>query len=445
MKRKFYSELLHWKETSGGKTAALIDGARRVGKSYIAREFAEKEYRSYIIIDFARLPLPVKEIFENDKDSFDLFFAKLSAYYRVVLYQRQSLFIFDEVQRFPPARELIKYLVADGRYDFIETGSLISLRKNVENIVIPSEEEHFEMFPMDFEEFLWAKGDEATFLFLRESFSVLRPLGQAMHKRIMNDFREYILTGGMPQAVAEYIKTKDFEKTDRTKRMILSLYREDVTKFAAGYESKVLSIFDEIPGQLSKKEKKYKLSSINKDARFRDYENAFLWLSESMIVNNCFNATDPTVGLSLSSEYTTRKCYMADTGLLVSHTFRDDKFTDNELYRDILLDKLHVNEGMLIENVVAQELRSSGHRLFFYSRSDSNHRENDIEIDFLVRQKRKICPVEVKSGAYQRHVSIDKYLNKFKETAGQPYILYTKDIMEKDGIIHLPIYMASLI
>lgn len=445
MKRKFYSELLHWKETSGGKTAALIDGARRVGKSYIAREFAEKEYRSYIIIDFARLPLPVKEIFENDKDSFDLFFAKLSAYYRVVLYQRQSLFIFDEVQRFPPARELIKYLVADGRYDFIETGSLISLRKNVENIVIPSEEEHFEMFPMDFEEFLWAKGDEATFLFLRESFSVLRPLGQAMHKRIMNDFREYILTGGMPQAVAEYIKTKDFEKTDRTKRMILSLYREDVTKFAAGYESKVLSIFDEIPGQLSKKEKKYKLSSINKDARFRDYENAFLWLSESMIVNNCFNATDPTVGLSLSSEYTTRKCYMADTGLLVSHTFRDDKFTDNELYRDILLDKLHVNEGMLIENVVAQELRSSGHRLFFYSRSDSNHRENDIEIDFLVRQKRKICPIEVKSGAYQRHVSIDKYLNKFKETAGQPYILYTKDIMEKDGIIHLPIYMASLI
>lgn len=335
--------------------------------------------------------------------------------------------------------------MADGRYDYLETGSLISLRMNIENIVIPSEEEHIEMFPMDFEEFLWAQGDETTIPFLRECFEKKQPLGQAMHRRVMNDFRQYILVGGMPQAIEAYLNGKSFEDADRIKKRILTLYREDITKFAKGYESKVLAIFDEVPSQLAKAEKKYKLSNVNKGARFREYEDAFMWLSEAMIVNNCYNATEPTVGLSMSMEHSTRKCYMADTGLLVTYSFMDDKFTDNELYRDILLDRLHVNEGMLMENIVAQELRSSGHKLYFYSRSDTNERANNMEIDFLIRKKRKICPVEVKTGVYRTHSSLDKFKTKFKGKIGQSYILYTKDVLIKEDVIHLPIYMAMFL
>lgn len=445
MKRKIYDRLLEWKEKDHGSCALLLDGARRVGKSYIAKQFGENEYRSYLIIDFAHLQHEVRDIFENDIHDFDLFFNKLSAYYRITLYKRESLIIFDEVQRFPKARELIKYLVADGRYDYLETGSLISLRMNVEDIVIPSEEEHVEMFPMDFEEFLWAMGDETTVPYLLQCFEELRPIGQAMHKRVMNDFRQYILAGGMPQAVEAYRKEKSFEDADRVKKRILTLYRQDITKFAKGYEAKVLSIFDELPSQLSKVEKKYKLSNISKGARFRDYENAFMWLAEAMVVNNCYNATEPTVGLSMSEEHATRKCYMADTGLLVSHSFMDDAFADNELYRDILLDKLHVNEGMLMENIVAQELRARGKKLYFYSRSDTNNRQNNMEIDFLIRKKRKICPVEVKSGIYRKHSSLDKFKGKFKGKIGQPYILYTKDILVKEDVVHLPIYMAMFL
>ncbi len=445
MKRKIYNRLLEWKEKDNGNCALLLDGARRVGKSYIAEQFGKNEYKSYLMIDFAHLPQEIRSIFENDIDDFDLFFNKLSAYYRKTLYRRESLIIFDEVQRYPAARELIKYLVADGRYDYLETGSLISLRMNVENIVIPSEEEHIEMFPMDFEEFLWAMGDEKTVPFLKECFEELRPLGQAMHRRVMNDFRQYILVGGMPQAVEAYRNSKSFEDTDRIKRRILTLYREDITKFAKGYEAKVLSVFDEMPSQLSKTEKKYKLSTIDKGARFREYENAFLWLTEAMVANACYNATEPTVGLSMSEEHTTRKCYMGDTGLLVTHAFMDDKFADNELYRDILLDRLHVNEGMLMENIVAQELRVSGHKLYFYSRSNTNNRENNIEIDFLIRKKRKICPVEVKSGGYRKHSSLDKFQSRFKGKIGQSYILYTKDIIVKEDVVHLPVYMAMFL
>lgn len=445
MKRKIYDRLLEWKTKDNGSCALLIDGARRVGKSYIAEEFGKREYKSYLMIDFAHLPREVEDVFKNDIDNLDLFFSKLSAYYRVFLYKRDSLIIFDEVQRYPSARELIKYLVADGRYDYLETGSLISLRVNVENIVIPSEEEHVEMFPMDFEEFLWAMGDEITVPYLRQCFHELRPLGQAMHKRVMNDFRQYLLVGGMPQAIEAYRTTKSFENADRIKKRILTLYRQDITKFAKGYEAKVLSIFDELPSQLSKAEKKYKISSMGKNARFRDYENSFMWLSEAMIINNCYNATEPSVGLSMSTEHTTRKCYMADTGLLVSHSFMDDKYTDNELYRDILLDRLHVNEGMLMENIVAQELRANGHKLYFYSRTDKNNRANHMEIDFLIRNKRKICPIEVKSGIYRKHSSLDKFRNKFKGKIGQPYILYTKDILIREDVIHLPIYMAMFL
>ncbi len=445
MKRKIYGRLLEWKEKDQGSCALLLDGARRVGKSYIARQFGEKEYRSYLMIDFAHMQREVREIFENDRNDLDLFFNKLSAYYRTTLYRRESLVIFDEVQRYPEARELIKYLVADGRYDYLETGSLISLKRNVENIVIPSEEEHVEMFPMDFEEFLWAMGDETTVPYLKQCFEELRPLGQALHRRVMNDFRQYILVGGMPQAVTAYLETKNFEDTDRVKKRILTLYRQDITKFAGGYEARVLSVFDGLPSQLSKTEKKYKLSSIEKEARFRDYENAFMWLTEAMVVNNCYNATEPTVGLAMSEEHTTRKCYMADTGLLVTHTFMDDWFTDNELYRDILLDRMHVNEGMLMENIVSQELRAGGHRLYFYSRSDTDNRENHMEIDFLIRKKRKICPVEVKSGVYRKHSSLDKFRRKFSGKIGQAYILYTKDILVREEVIHLPLYMAMFL
>lgn len=442
VKRKIYNRLLEWKEKDNGSCALLLDGARRVGKSYIAEQFGKNEYKSYLIIDFAHLPEEVHNIFETDINDFDLFFNKLSAYYRKTLYRRETLIVFDEVQRYPRARELVKYLVADGRYDYLETGSLISLRMNVENIVIPSEEEHVEMFPMDFEEFLWAMGDEVTVPYLRECFEEVKPLGQAMHRRVMNDFRQYMLVGGMPQAVDAYRKTKNFEDADRIKKRILTLYRQDITKYAKGYEAKVLAIFDELPTQLAKTEKKYKLSSVALGARFRDYENAFMWLTEAMITNNCYNATEPTVGLSMSEEYTTRKCYMADTGLLVTHTFMDDSYTDNELYRDILLDKLHVNEGMIMENIVAQELRANGHKLYFYSRSDTDKRENNMEIDFLIRKKRKICPIEVKSGTYRKHSSLDKFRSRFGRKLGQSYILYTKDVLIKDDVIHLPIYMA---
>lgn len=445
LKRKIYDRLLEWKKESNGETAVLIDGARRVGKSYVCEQFAQNEYKSYILIDFGNVSNDILDLFTNDSSNLDLFFAKLSAYYSTSLHRRESLIIFDEVQQFPRARQLIKYLVADGRYDYLETGSLIRLKKNVQDIIIPSEEEHIEMFPMDFEEFLWAMGDEATVPLLRQCFESKTPLGQALHRKIMNDFRQYILVGGMPQAVLAYQKDKQFEDADRAKRRILQLYRDDVSKFAAGYEEKVFAVFDGIPGQLSKKEKKYTLSSISKSARFRNYEDSFLWLNEAMVVNTCFNATDPNVGLALSADNNTQKCYMADTGLLITQTFMDRPFTENELYKAILFDKLDINEGMIMENIVSQMLRRNGHRLYFYSRTDKEHRENHMEIDFLITEKKKIAPIEVKSGNYRSHSSLDKFRSKFSSKLGNAYILYTKDLMVKDNIIHLPVYMAMFL
>lgn len=445
LKRKIYAALVAWKNRSNGKTALLIDGARRVGKSYIAKEFAQNEYESHIIIDFGNAPKDVLDLFESDSADLDLFFAKLVLFYGTPLTNRKSLIVFDEVQQFPRARQLIKYLVADGRYDYLETGSLIRLKKNVQNIIIPSEEDHIEMFPMDFEEFLWAMGDEVTIPFLRQAFEAKKPLGDAVHRKIMNSFRQYLLVGGMPQSVLAYQNGKDFGASDEAKRSILRLYREDVSKFAAGYEDKVYAVFDEIPGQLSKKEKKYKLSAIDKNARLRSYEDSFIWLNEAMVVNTCFNATDPNVGLALSADHATQKCYMADTGLLVTHTFMDGAYTDNELYRAILFDKLDINEGMIMENIVAQMLRFNGHRLYFYSRCDNEHRENHMEIDFLIAEGKKIAPIEVKSGNYCSHSSLDKFRKKFSDKIGNSYILYTKDVLKKDGILHLPIYMAMFL
>ena len=445
LKRKIYDQLVAWKNNSNGATALMIDGARRVGKSFVAEAFAKAEYKSYILIDFGIASKDILDLFVYDISDLDLFFAKLSAYYATVLYKRESLIIFDEVQQYPRARQLIKYLVADGRFDYLETGSLIRLKKNVQDIIIPSEEDHIEMFPLDFEEFLWAMGDQATYPLIKLCFESKKPLGAAVHRKIMNDFRQYVLVGGMPQSVLAYIDGKNFEASDMAKRRILKLYRDDVAKFAEGYEDKVFAVFDNIPGQLSKKEKKYKLASLGKQARFRTFEDSFVWLHEAMVVNTCFNATDPHVGLALSADNTTQKCYMADTGLLVTHTFKDKKFTDNELYKAILFDKLNINEGMLMENIVAQMLRLKRERLYFYSRSDSQHRENHMEIDFLITQGRKIAPVEVKSGNYRAHASLDKVRKHFSSVIGNAYILYANDVMVKDEIIHLPIYMAELL
>ena len=445
LKRKIYDKLLAWKKRSGGQTALLIDGARRVGKSFIAELFAMQEYKSHIIIDFGNAPQDILELFLNESSDLDLFFAKLSSFYSTVLHKRESLIVFDEVQQFPRARQLIKYLVADGRYDYLETGSLIRLKKNTGNIIIPSEEEHLELFPMDFEEFLWALGDEATVPLIKRCFEAKKPLGQALHRKVMNDFRQYVLVGGMPQSVLAYIDEKDFAASDEAKRRILRLYRDDVSKFAAGYEEKVYAVFDGIPAQLSRKEKKFKLASLNKNARFRAYEDSFIWLNEAMVVNTCFNTTDPNVGLALSADFAAQKCYMADTGLLVTHTFMDRSFTDNELYKAILFDKLDVNEGMIMENIVAQMLRCNGHKLYFYSRSDSNNRENHMEIDFLITEDKKIAPIEVKSANYRSHSSLDKFRKKFHRNIGTSYILYPKDVMAKDGIWHLPLYMAMFL
>ncbi len=445
MKRKIYQKLVDWKRQSNGTSALLLDGARRVGKSYIAAEFAKNEYKSYLLIDFGHVVQEVCELFIHESANLDLFFAKLSAYYSTKLYYRESLIIFDEVQQFPFARQLIKYLVQDGRYDYLETGSLIRLKKNVADIIIPSEEEHLEMFPMDFEEFLWARGDDVTVSLIRDCFNSKTPLGAALHRKVMNDFRQYILVGGMPQAVSAFLEHSDFEAADCVKRRILNLYRDDIAKFASGYEEKVFALFDSIPGQLSKKEKRFNLASIHKDARLRTYEDSFLWLHEAMIVNTCFLSTDPHTGLGLNLERSAQKCYMADTGLLVTLTFMDRDYTDNEFYKAILFDKLDINEGMIMENIVAQMLRARGHKLFFYSRADHRDRGNNMEIDFLIKENKKISPLEVKSNNYRSHASLDKFRTKFASRLGRSYVLYGKDVMVKDNIFHLPLYMAMFL
>ena len=445
LKRKIYQKLLDWKKTSNGSTALMIDGARRVGKSFVAEEFAKNEYKSYIIVDFSNISPALENLFTNERYDLDFFFQKLSVYYSTVLYKRESLIIFDEIQQFPLARQFIKHLVKDGRYDYLETGSLIRLKKNTLNIVIPSEEEHIEMFPLDFEEFLWAIEDTVTVPMLKECFEKKKPLGEAIHRKTMNSFKQYMLVGGMPQAVLAYLPDKSFERADKAKRNIINLYREDVTKFAEGYEDKVFAVFVNIPAQLSRKEKKYKITSLQPSARFRNYEDAFVWLHEAMIVNQCFNCTDPNIGLALSADHATQKCYMADTGLLVTLAFMDVPFVQNELYKAILFDNLNINEGMLMENIVAQTLRFNGHKLYFYSRSDTEHRENHMEIDFLISEGKKISPIEVKSSKYQTHSSLDKFIAKFKGRYSQPYILYTKDLNMKDGILHLPLYMTMFL
>lgn len=450
MKRKIYDDILKWKQDWAGKTALLIDGARRVGKSYIAEKFAQSEYKSYILIDFNRASNDVKNLFVNYLNDLDTLFMYLSAYYNVKLYERESLIIFDEVQLFPKARAAIKYLVADGRYDYLETGSLMSIKKNVKDILIPSEERHLKMYPLDFEEFLWALGNDTLMDIIRKFYENKKPMGQALHRKAMDYFRQYLIIGGMPQAVQAYVDTKDFDKVDRIKRDILTLYRADIVKHADGYEIKVESIFDEIPAQLQKHEKKFKLSSIKKDARLRDYEDALFWLDDAMIVNICYNSTAPNIGLKLNMDRLTLKCYMADTGLLISHAFDENGLLSEEIYKKLLFGKLEVNEGMIVENIVAQMLTASGHKLYFYSTPSAKDSNERMEIDFLITKakisnRHNISPIEVKSSKNYTISSLRKFTAKYGEQTYTPYVLHTQDYKEVDGIVYLPLYMTPLI
>lgn len=450
LRRKAYQKLLEWKNDSNGETALLIEGMRRVGKSYLTRSFGKNEYRSCLMIDFGAVDSDIIEIFGKHSYNLDIFFEKLSASYGVRLYRRDSLVIFDEVQLYPLARQMIKRLVEDGRYDYIETGSLLSIKTNVRDILLPSEEEKFELHPLDFEEFLWAMGDETSGPYMRQCFEKLVPLGDGLHKIVMNQFRRYMLVGGMPKVVAMFAETKDFAMAEKEKRRILELYRNDIGKFAGGCRNRVGRIFDSIPSQLNRKEKRFMLSSISKNARMRQYDDAFMWLVDAMIVDVCLNSTDPTAGLAMSEESSMMKLYMADTGLLVTMSINAGGTTEEDIYKGLLLDRIGINEGMFAENIVAQALRSTGHRLFFYSRyakkSDNGEtNRHALEIDFLVRRGRDVCPVEVKSSKWIRHDSLDRFRSMFGDRTGLAYILCTKDLREEDGFVMLPLYMASLL
>ncbi|MCI5494787.1 MAG: AAA family ATPase [Roseburia sp.] len=449
MKRKIYDSMQKWKEENG-RTALLIDGARRVGKSYIAQEFAKKEYKSYILIDFNRAPAEITDLFVHYLNDLNMFFLYLSNFYGVKLYERESLIIFDEVQLFPKARAAIKYLVEDGRYDYVETGSLMTIKKNVADIVIPSEERHMKMYPLDFEEFLWALDNDTLMDFIRLCFEEKKPMGQVLHRKTMDYFRQYLIVGGMPQAVKTYRDSHDFDQVDRVKRDILELYRADIIKHAEGYQMKVAQIFDDIPAQLQKHDTKFKFSSLKKEARFREYEDALFWLSDAMITNICYNSTAPNIGLKLNMDRMTLKCYMADTGLLISHAFDENGLVSEEIYKKLLFDKLEVNKGMIMENIVAQMLTASGHKLYFYSNPSRDDASLRMEIDFLtakskISNRHNISPIEVKSSKNYTLTSLRKFKEKYKEQLHIPYVLHPNDLKEENGILFLPLYMTPLI
>lgn len=449
MKRKIYGQLSAWKKNSNGETAVLIEGARRIGKSYIVEEFARNEYDSYLLIDFNRADKVIWEWFDNLLNDLDTLFLNLQVHYGVRLIPRHSVIIFDEVQLCPRARTAIKYLVKDGRYDYIETGSLVSIKKNVQHIVIPSEETPMQMHPMDFEEFLWAMGNEMMMPFIRQCFEQRKPMGD-LHRKALEYFRTYMIVGGMPQSIQKYIETKDFDAVDTIKRNILQVYVNDISKYAAGMEFKVKRIFEEIPSQLQKHEKKFRLSALDTGAAFRDYDDAFFWLADARIVNICYNCTAPNVGLRLNMERNTLKCYMADTGLLISHAFDEGGHTPNSLYQKLILNKLEVNEGMLVENIVAQMLTAGGHRLYFYSNPSRENASDRMEIDFLTAKTRltsrhNITPIEVKSSQRYTLSSIHKCMEKFGEYLSIPIVLHTADLKLENNLLYLPLYMTPLI
>lgn len=450
MKRKIYSKLLEWKQKRARKEALLIDGARRVGKSYITEEFGRNEYKSYILINFGLLNSYLIDIFEHDLHNLDSFFMRLQVATGVKLYEHESLIIFDEVQCYPKAREAIKWLVADGRYDYIETGSLVSIRKNTEGIIIPSEEFHIDMYPMDFEEFLWAMDEDMLMPWAKECMEKFTPVGPTIHRKIMELLRMYMVIGGMPQAVEEYLKSKDFDEVDHVKRNILSLYRNDIYQYSGNDAAKVASIFDAIPGQLQRHEKRFRIGQLKKGARSRDYAEAFFWIDEARIVNTCYAATEPSVGLKLNRDDMRYKLYFADTGLLLSHAFDDSENSMQDVYRKIILGKLEMNYGMMTENLVAQMLRASGKKLYYFSANDRENSSETMEIDFLVRKnnitsRHNICPIEVKSTQRYTTTSINKFCNKFSNYLHTPYIIHSGDLKVENKVVFIPLYMAPLL
>ncbi|RHP36235.1 ATP-binding protein [Lachnotalea sp. AF33-28] len=445
--RKIYSKFLAWKNETKGKKVLLVEGARRIGKSTVVEEFARNEYKSYIFIDFARASDDVKSYFHLHLNDLDTFFMLLSVNYGVQLYPRESIIIFDEVQLYPKAREAIKYLVADGRYDYIETGSLISIRENVQGIVIPSEERKIKMYPLDFEEFCWALDERPLIPYIKTCFEKKESLERNLHNKAMLLFKQYMLVGGMPMAVVAFLEGhKDFGAADLEKRDILALYRNDIMKIHAQYRAKVLAIFDQIPGLLSRHEKRVVFNRIVEGSKAEQYEETFFWLSDSMLANECRKANDPNVGLSLTETDACIKCYLGDTGLLVSHAFDENELLEDEVYKQIFAGKLGLNEGMLYENVIAQMLVANGHRLFFYTQYNDKKRRNDIEIDFIIsnnsKTKYKIFPIEVKSSPQYSNASLIRFKEKYKSRIGGSYIIHPRNVMEKDDILCIPPYMT---
>ena len=440
-KRKIYNELLQWKRTDEGRTAVLIQGARRVGKSTIAEGFATNEYETHILVDFAACSTEIRDLF-NDVSDLNRIFMRLQLEYGVELKERKSVIIFDEVQLAPKARQAIKYLVKDGRYDYIETGSLISIRKNVKDILIPSEEVKLHMFPMDYEEFRWALGDTATIRLLQGCFHDKTSLGDATNRKLMRDFRLYMLVGGMPQAVAAYLETNNLEKVDSVKRSIITLYEDDFNKIdPTGNASK---IFRQIPAQLTGNANRYLAWSATDGTRNSALAEILSEIRESMVVNMAYHANDPSAGMALHQDPNKYKMFAGDTGLFVTLAFWDSKFTDNTIYHKLLADKLSTDLGYVYENVVAQMLKASGHELYYYTFPTGSGKHN-YEVDFLIADGDKVSPVEVKSSGYKAHTSLDAFCGKFSSRIRNKYLVYTKD-MRKDGdVLYLPVYMTMFL
>lgn len=438
-KRKLYASLLDWKQTANGKTALLIEGARRVGKSTLVEHFARQEYETYILVDFNKAPKHIKDLFE-DLTELDKIFLRLQQHYHVVLKSRKSVIIFDEVQNCPLARQAIKYLVQDGRYDYIETGSLISIKKNTQHITIPSEEERLTLFPMDYEEFRWALGDEVSCELLRQVYASKEPMGAA-HRNTMYDLRLYMLVGGMPQAVNTYLGTNNLSLVDKTKRQIIKLYLDDFQKIDPTGNAEKL--FQNIPAQLSSNISRYQPYPVVGDQSAEKMTELLQALAESKTTLFSYHCTDPNIGMSLNKDLRRYKIYLADTGLFVTLCFWDKAFTENVIYQKILTDKLNANLGYIYENLVAQMLVSQGNNLFYYTfPKDDKH---NYEIDFLLSRGNKLVPIEVKSSGYKTHKSLDVFCNRFSLRVSNRYLIYTKDLCRDEQTTLLPVYMTELL
>ena len=433
--------MLDWKRESAGKTALLVEGARRIGKSTLVRQFAENEYKSYILIDFANVVPEVNRLIESSIADLDYLFVRLQLIYHVTLERRKSVIIFDEVQLQPLARQAIKYLVQDGRYDYIETGSLISIRQNVQHIVIPSEEERIQMYPMDYEEFRWAMGDETTIPLLGQVMKSRMPLGADVHRRMMRDFRLYMLVGGMPQAVNEFLDTQNLQMVDNVKRRILKLYADDLHKLDSS--DKLRALYWAVPSELSKNASRYQVTTVIENTKQERKQELLEMMRESMIVNIAYQASDPNVGLALTVDKTRYKMYLADTGLFVTLAFWDKDFTENVIYEKLLSDKLKANLGYVYENVVAQMLKASGNELYYHTFPSQN--KHNYEVDFLLSRGNKILPIEVKSSNYLSHKSLDEFVKKYSSRVTDRIMLYTKDYQKDGETLCLPVYFTPML